>query len=853
MATIMWVGGSSTDGAVAANWIDVSSGATGLPGASDTIVFDGNATQNCTFSSSAISQVVQIQIKEDFEHQIVFATSSHAISLQSMIIEKTGAISASTATTFAFSHSSFPFTSGGLATYVSFIMGAPELGEPDFTNGVFVDSTSRNNVTYTFANPASSVMVLDDGVYPHVTITAQSGTAYFKLGYGTPGTTYGKVDMLNFNVSSAVEIREGTGAYYPTANDKLKKFKFGGTLTIASNYFYAYKSQVEFLGASGSGLVFPAEGQTATYGSGTAFNTQFHDIILSVNTAGHTVYLAEGRTLSCNYLEVGPAAKFIGPAQHPGAEIRSIKRPGIFGTWNFSQVADGIYSSNDSRPFMGVPQGGTGLITHTKDLLLFGNDQNALASDANLKFDATNSILWVDKGLKITDHSTHPLTPATGFGQIWIRSSDNKLIYTDESGTDTDLGASGGGGITALTGDVTASGSGSVAATIAAGAVEHGMLNDNIISGQNAVTSIAQADLIMVDDGPGEVKKATFSNFEDSIFGNVSGDATIAAGGALTIGTGVVEHAMLDTDCVDGDNIADDSINSEHYVDGSIDTAHIADNQVTVGKLADLSRGSIIYGNASAATAELTKGSAGNVLTSDGTDIAWAAPATAGTVTSIATTSPITGGTITGSGTIGISTGISNGNVLVANANVADNDFLKVDGTSIEGRTAAEVKADLDLEGPDIVTASYGAPLVAVTLGTTVSGFTSGSYTIAPLANVVVDNTSGWDTSNHWFVIPATGYYEIQYSASMQALTTLSHIAITRIYKDTGSGFNTVIGSGSTSRESGAISAGHQTVLLQQNDKVALYVYHNGGSGKNLIGDNIVANYTMISIRMVGA
>ena len=46
--------------------------------------------------------------------------------------------------------------------------------------------------------------------------------------------------------------------------------------------------------------------------------------------------------------------------------------------------------------------------------------------------------------------------------------------------------------------------------------------------------------------------------------------------------------------------------------------------------------------------------------------------------------------------------GISNGNVLEANANVADNDFLKVDGTKIEGRTAAEVKSDLSLVKGDV-------------------------------------------------------------------------------------------------------------------------------------------------------
>jgi len=44
-----------------------------------------------------------------------------------------------------------------------------------------------------------------------------------------------------------------------------------------------------------------------------------------------------------------------------------------------------------------------------------------------------------------------------------------------------------------------------------------------------------------------------------------------------------------------------------------------------------------------------------------------------------------------------LASGISNGNVLVANAAVADDDFLKIDGTSVEGRSIAEVKTDLSL------------------------------------------------------------------------------------------------------------------------------------------------------------
>ena len=55
----------------------------------------------------------------------------------------------------------------------------------------------------------------------------------------------------------------------------------------------------------------------------------------------------------------------------------------------------------------------------------------------------------------------------------------------------------------------------------------------------------------------------------------------------------------------------------------------------------------------------------------------------------------------------GLASGISNGNVLVANAAVSDNDFLKIDGTSVEGRTAAEVRSDLNVEdGADVTDAT---------------------------------------------------------------------------------------------------------------------------------------------------
>jgi hypothetical protein len=50
-------------------------------------------------------------------------------------------------------------------------------------------------------------------------------------------------------------------------------------------------------------------------------------------------------------------------------------------------------------------------------------------------------------------------------------------------------------------------------------------------------------------------------------------------------------------------------------------------------------------------------------------------------------------------------TGISNGNVPVFTSGVADNDFLRVNGTSIEGRSASELASDIGASTTDEATA----------------------------------------------------------------------------------------------------------------------------------------------------
>ncbi|QDP45745.1 MAG: hypothetical protein Unbinned5179contig1000_32 [Prokaryotic dsDNA virus sp.] len=91
-----------------------------------------------------------------------------------------------------------------------------------------------------------------------------------------------------------------------------------------------------------------------------------------------------------------------------------------------------------------------------------------------------------------------------------------------------------------------------------------------------------------------------------------------------------VTTAKIAADAVDGTKIADDAIDSEHYAAGSIDTAHIADNQITLGKMDNITRGSIIYGDASGNPAYLGLGPSGKALVSDGTDISWGDVSTVG-------------------------------------------------------------------------------------------------------------------------------------------------------------------------------------------------------------------------------
>jgi hypothetical protein len=158
------------------------------------------------------------------------------------------------------------------------------------------------------------------------------------------------------------------------------------------------------------------------------------------------------------------------------------------------------------------------------------------------------------------------------------------------------------------------------------------------VAGATSISNNAEVSLSFTRAGHVGDPDDVLTTRGDIIARDASAAARLAIGAANTVlktdGTdptwGTVSTAMIGADQITNAKIADDQIDSEHYVDGSIDTAHLADNAISLAKMAGLARGKIISGDASGDPQALALGGSGTVLTSDGTDAAWAAAAAGG-------------------------------------------------------------------------------------------------------------------------------------------------------------------------------------------------------------------------------
>ena len=101
-----------------------------------------------------------------------------------------------------------------------------------------------------------------------------------------------------------------------------------------------------------------------------------------------------------------------------------------------------------------------------------------------------------------------------------------------------------------------------------AGKVDIGALD---IDGATEMSAdLADADLFIVDDGAGGTEKSMLaSRIPTYVFGKVSGDATVASNGALTIANDAVEQAMIADDAVGADQLAADAVVNASVASGA--------------------------------------------------------------------------------------------------------------------------------------------------------------------------------------------------------------------------------------------------------------------------------------------
>ena len=222
-----------------------------------------------------------------------------------------------------------------------------------------------------------------------------------------------------------------------------------------------------------------------------------------------------------------------------------------------------------------VAQGGIGATSLTDKAVLISQDTGTDAVGALALTTNGSIIVGGSSGPAVeaaTDVAGTGLTAVTGDGTLVINVDASQTQITDVGALDTGTITSGFGNIdngtsTLNTGNATVDNlvnDSAVANSRITGSFTGSFVGDGTgltgtgldIDALSALggTGIEQGDHFVFSDA-GTEKKITFSNLEDAIFGNVSGDAAIAAGGALTIAANSVEGTMLNTNSADTSTI----------------------------------------------------------------------------------------------------------------------------------------------------------------------------------------------------------------------------------------------------------------------------------------------------------
>ena len=288
--------------------------------------------------------------------------------------------------------------------------------------------------------------------------------------------------------------------YYDSSAGEKSLYVFDGTNWLPTGQNSIQSLATETAIASGDHIAFSDESETGDINNKITINNLVGTGLQHVGTAA----VADGDFFL--FLDGGSGGTAKKEAVHDLATLFA---------------GSGLTATNSVIAVETLNQNTTGTADKATHVLVANNESENEENEITFVEDAAAG--GAQRGLESSAKATfNPSTgkiTATGFiGALTGDASGNAATVTTNAN---------------LTGDVTSSGN---ATTIGAGTVHHAMLAEDIVSGQSAITAVAQADLIMVHDtSASAVKKITYNNLENDIFGNVSGDGTIAAGGALVV------------------------------------------------------------------------------------------------------------------------------------------------------------------------------------------------------------------------------------------------------------------------------------------------------------------------------
>ena len=268
---------------------------------------------------------------------------------------------------------------------------------------------------------------------------------------------------------------------------------------------------------------------------GTGASTLDNLITLTDHTTGNYVATITGGTgITSTAATSGEGTTHSLSVDAAQTQITSVGTIGT-GVWNGTAVASAYLDADTAH--LSTTQTFSGAKTFSSSITLGGH-----------------AVDDIDVTSEASDADDHLMTAAA----IKARIDDLKGVTSNVAGT--------GISVSGATGAVTITNSGVTQLSVGSGLdvdANTGSVTLTVdLAEVTTETSIAQDDtVIMVDATDNGTGKISFTDFEDEIFGNISGDATAAAGGALS----------LAANCVD----------SSELVNGSVDDGHLSDGVAT--------------------------------------------------------------------------------------------------------------------------------------------------------------------------------------------------------------------------------------------------------------------------------